>query len=99
PGTDLEREHFGPLAEELRRPVYYGWTLVYRAASDVAYGRCAEAERLIEEVLPLAERSQDETMIEFRILLLAQFRRDEGRLEEADSLYDELADRFAAVPG
>ena len=98
PGTDREVEQFGRLAEELRRPVYYGWTLVYRAARAVAYGRYAEAERLIEEVLPLAERSQDETMIEFRILLLAQFRRDQGRLEEAESLYDELAERFAAVP-
>jgi len=98
PGTDGEVEHFARLAEELRRPVYYGWTLVYRASRAVAYGRYAEAERLIEEILPLAERSQDETMIEFRILLLAQLRRDQRRLEEAESLYDELAERFAAVP-
>lgn len=98
PGTDGEVERFAQLAEELRRPVYYGWTLVYRAARAVAYGRYADAERLIEEVLPLAERSQDEAMIEFRILLQAQLRREQGRLEEAESLYDELAKRFAAVP-
>jgi class 3 adenylate cyclase len=97
-GTDGEVEHFARLAEELRRPVYYGWTLVYRASRAVAYGRYAEAERLIEEILPLAGRSQDETMIEFRILLLAQFRREQGRLQEAETLYDELGERFAAVP-
>jgi class 3 adenylate cyclase/predicted negative regulator of RcsB-dependent stress response len=96
-GTDREVEHFAQLAEELRRPLYHGWTLVFRAARAVACGRYEQAERLIEEVLPLAERSQDETMIEFRILLLAQLRREQGRLEEAESLYDELAERFAAV--
>ena len=98
PGTDAEVEHFARLAKQLRRPVYYGWTLLYRASRAVGYGQYADAERFTQEVLPLAERSQDETMIEFRILLLAQFRREQGRLEDAESLYDELAERFVAVP-
>src|SRR5207244_1081595 len=45
PGTEREVEQFGRLAEELRRPVYYGWTLVYRAARPVGYGRTSLAER------------------------------------------------------
>jgi len=97
PGTDREVEHFKRLADELRRPVYHGWARLNKASRAVACGRYAQAEQLIEEVLPLAERSQDETMIEQRILLLGHLRREQGRLEEAESLYGELAERWAAV--
>ena len=97
PGTDREVEHFERLAEELRRPVYHGWALLHKASRAVACGRYAQAEQLIEEVLPLAERSQDETMIEERILLLGHLRREQGRLEDAETLYEEIAERFAAV--
>ncbi|MEE8369997.1 MAG: adenylate/guanylate cyclase domain-containing protein, partial [Dehalococcoidia bacterium] len=97
PAADREIEAYDRLAKELRQPEYLGWATLYRAMRALLEGRLEEAERLNQEALSWAQRSQTPVLIQMYRSQIVELRREQGRLQEAEAGYKEEAEQYPEV--
>lgn len=82
--VDVELDHLGALADELRTPLWAALTVVARTTRALLAGRFADAERMIEETTRSARQMAAQALLFYSQWQLFWLRRQQGRIAETE---------------
>jgi len=86
------------LADAMREPAFSGWRPMWGAMQALLEGRYGDAEPLVLQALPVAQRTQHPFYLQSVAGLFYDLRRGQGRLEELESIVLQNAADNPTVP-
>ena len=96
--VDAEIEAYRELAQALRRPLYIWWVQMYRTMRALLDGRLADAERQIQELAELGQRTGDPAVAEIVRTHLFALRADIGGLAELEPVVQAFTAENPSMP-